>query len=86
MEVVDGIKVHASVCHAKVVFHMPKYKYGVLTPGMFTPFSDKVSRIVFKLFRFHSLTDGSVRLPGTPAPYRGLLNLTLFQYSASSSS
>ncbi|TNN30324.1 hypothetical protein EYF80_059522 [Liparis tanakae] len=29
----------SSVCQAKVVFHMPKYRYGVLTPSITMPHS-----------------------------------------------
>lgn len=47
----------SSVCQAKEVFHMPKYRYGVFTPSMVIPlsFSTK-SRMVFSRPIFHSST------------------------------
>ena len=47
----------SSVCQANVLFHIPKYRYGVLTPLILIPLScSTVSRIVFKWPMFHSLT------------------------------
>lgn len=47
----------SSVCQAKDVFHMPKYRYGVFTPSMVIPLSFSTrSRMVFSRPIFHSST------------------------------
>ena len=55
----------SSTCQAKVALHMPKYKYGVLTPGK--PFDDAGSRRVRaegKEATFHAVVSSVNREPG----------------------
>lgn len=52
----------SSVCQEKVVFHMPKYRYGVFTPWMDTPQSSSItSKIEFRWPMFHSSTPQEIR-------------------------
>ena len=77
----------SSVCQAKVLFHMPKYRYAVFTPGMLTPYSSSTwSNMVPSLLMFHSFTSGSYSEPAISAPYSAWLKLMFFQYLRSSSS
>jgi hypothetical protein len=50
----------SSTCHAKVDLYMPKYKYGVVTPGTATPTLESrfSNRDTFQLFSLLSVNLG----------------------------